>query len=67
MFVAKTSDLVIANSSGVSCTRAKCRNKKNCGFIPNYPIINFEQKENNPNNGWVSIEDSLSIFESFLK
>lgn len=67
MFIAKTNDLAITNSSGVICTRSRCRNKKDCGFIPNYPIVYFEAETNKPNNGWVPIENSLSVFENFLK
>ena len=67
LFIARTSDLTISHSSRVVCTRSKCKNKQNCGFIPNYPIIYFNSQTNKPNNGWVAIENSLSIFESFLK
>ena len=66
LYVAKTSDLKIGNN-GVICTRAQCRNKKNCGFIPNYPIINFDKKTNKPTNGWISIEKTLGLFEDFIK
>src|SRR3989344_2115298 len=45
LYVAKTQDLKIGNN-GVVCTRAKCKNKKGCGFIPNYPVINFDKKTN---------------------
>lgn len=67
LFIARTSDLTISHSSRVVCTRGKCKNKENCGFIPNYPIIYFNSQTNTPNNGWVNLKDSLSVFESFLK
>lgn len=67
LFVARTSDLTISHSSRVVCTRAKCKNKQNCGFIPNYPIISFDSQTNKPNNGWVPLENALSVYESFLK
>lgn len=66
MFVAKASDLTIGKN-GVVCTRAQCKNKKACGFIPNYPIISFDKKTTKPNNGWVSIENALGLFEHFVK
>ena len=66
LYVAKTSDLKIGNN-GVICTRAKCKNKKACGFIPNYPVINLNKKTNKSTNGWVPIEKSLSLFEDFVK
>lgn len=66
MYVAKTEDLVIGHASGVVCTRKKCDNKTSCGFIPNYPIIYFNSKTNKPTNGWVPIEESLSLFNCFV-
>lgn len=66
MFVAKTKDLAIGHASRVICTRGKCRKKKSCGFIPNYPIIRFDSKLNKPTNGWIPIEDFLNLFESFI-
>jgi len=65
LYVAKVSSLQISNN-GVICTRAKCKNKKACGFIPNYPIISFDKKTNRPTNGWVPIEKSLSLFKDFI-
>lgn len=67
MFVARTSDLTISNLSKVVCTRSKCKNKQNCGFIPNYPIIYFNSQTIKPNNGWVPLGSAPSVFESFLK
>lgn len=66
MYVAKTQDIAISKHNNVKCTRGKCRNKNNCGFIPNYPIIKFDLKTNRPSNGWVPIEESLSLFEDFV-
>lgn len=66
MFVAKTSDLTIGKN-GIICTRGLCKNKKACGFIPNYPVITFDKKTNKPNNKWISIKDVLSLFEDFVK
>ncbi|MEK7104308.1 MAG: hypothetical protein AAB842_02825, partial [Patescibacteria group bacterium] len=66
MFVAKASDLTIGKN-GIICTRGLCKNKKACGFIPNYPIITFNKKTNKPINKWVSIKESLSLFEDFIK
>ncbi|MEK7174887.1 MAG: restriction endonuclease [Patescibacteria group bacterium] len=66
IYVAKTKNLAIGNNH-IVCTRAKCKNKKSCGFIPNYPIIYFDKKTNYPNNNWVSIDKSLNVFEDFIK
>lgn len=66
MYVAKTEDLTIGHISGVVCTRGKCRNKSNCGFIPNYPIMSFDPKTNKPAKGWIPIEESLILFKRFV-
>ena len=65
MFIAKAGDLTIGHN-GVLCTRGKCKNKKGCGFIPNYPIISFDKTNNQPNNGWLSIKDSAEIFKQLV-
>jgi len=66
MYVAKSSGLQVGNN-GVVCTRKKCKNKKACGFIPNYPIIVFNKDTNQPENGWVSIERCLDFFEELVQ
>ena len=64
LYVAKASSLQIGNNN-IVCTRAKCKNKKACGFIPNYPVIKFDKSMDQPTNGWLSIEKSLSLFKDF--
>ena len=66
LYIAKSSDLQIGNN-GIICTRARCKNKKACGFIPNYPVIIFNKKTNQPKTGWVPIEKSLTLFEDFVR
>lgn len=66
MFVARSRDLIIGKN-GITCTRGLCKNKKACGFIPNYPIIIFDKKTNKPINKWVSIKEVLSLFEDFIE
>lgn len=65
MFVVKAEDLTVGHNK-IKCTRAKCKNKKSCGFIPNYPIINFDKKNCQPSNGWLPLKDSISIFKQFV-
>jgi hypothetical protein len=65
MFIARTSDLAI-NNNGVVCTRGKCQNKTSCGFIPNYPIIQFDSNTYRPVNGWYSIKDCETLFNDFI-
>lgn len=66
MFAAKASDLTIGKN-GIICTRGLCKNKKACGFIPNYPVINLDKKTNKPTNYWVPIKQISSLFEDFIK
>lgn len=66
IYIARTKSLAVTRDSRVVCTRRGCKNKRNCGFIPNYPIIYFDAETNKPTNGWVPIEESLNIFESFV-
>lgn len=65
MYATKANDLVIGNNN-VICTRALCKNKKACGFIPNYPIINFDKEAKQPTNKWVPIEKILNILEDLV-
>ena len=65
LYVAKTSYLQIGNN-GIVCTRAKCKNKKACGFIPNYPVIGFSRKNQEPENKWFPIAKSLHLFEDLI-
>lgn len=66
MYIARTSDIKISTASKVSCTRSACKNKKNCNFIPNYPVIKFAKNSDKPINGWSNIDEALSVFNSFL-
>lgn len=65
MFVAPAADLAIHNN-GLRCTRRACRQKAACGFIPNYPIIKFDQASASPEQPWVHIQDSLNVFSALL-
>jgi hypothetical protein len=66
IYLAKSENLAIDKNNNNICTRQKCRNKKDCGFIPNYPSIIFDPTTNEPINTWVPIRESLRFFESFL-
>lgn len=66
MYAAKSNDLTIGHN-GVVCTRALCKNKKACGFIPNYPIITFDKKTIQPTNKWVSIEQISSLLKDLVR
>ena len=66
MYVARTEDLAAKPDTGVICSRHKCKNKTNCGFIPNYPIIHFDAATAKPTNGWVPVEESSELFKRFV-
>lgn len=41
LYAAYSQDLRIARENNFTCTRKKCEDNENCGFIPNYPKIHF--------------------------
>lgn len=72
MYVTSSENITIRTSNWHNCTRRSCVSKTNCGFIPNYPIINFPALNadgtfNPPNNGWVDIESSEEIFLEIVR
>lgn len=74
VYVAKSKDLIVSRASGVVCGKRACANKYECGFIPNYPLINFGRVENlaegtapKPINRWVEIENARQLFEELLR
>lgn len=66
LYVARTADIAARTNSGVKCSRGKCNNPSNCGFVPNYPVIRFDASTGKPTNGWVPIEDSADLFKRFI-
>jgi hypothetical protein len=53
--------------------RAEILDKSNCGFIPNYPVINFGNVKNSesaevpsPKNKWIEIEKCEGFFDELL-
>lgn len=66
MYIARSRDIAARSENGVICSRRKCINKDDCGFIPNYPIIVFDNETFRPTNGWVSIEECSTLFKDFI-
>lgn len=73
VYLACSLDIAVSIESGVVCGKRACLDKYNCGFIPNYPVINFgniEELEHgaipSPKNKWVEIERCLEFFEGLL-
>ncbi len=74
VYFASSLDLAVSTGSGVVCSKKACTNKHNCGFIPNYPIINFGDINKlphdvipSPKNHWAGIEECQLFFEQLLK
>jgi hypothetical protein len=74
VYLACSLDISVSHNSGVICGKQACLDKSNCGFIPNYPIINFgniEELSNevipSPKNSWIELDKSLQFFENILE
>ena len=61
MYFAKSYDISVSEQSTIRCTRKKCKNPTNCGFIPNYPKIVFSGPNSAPAAPWYSIERILEF------
>ncbi len=66
MFVAGAQDLTITRENKIRCTRRKCLNPQNCGFIPNYPILRFDAESFVPLAPWVRLQEIESLLQNFL-
>ena len=66
MYLARSQDLVASPKTRIVCSRKECKNKTNCGFIPNYPVIHFDAKTNKPTEPWVPIEGCVNLFRRLL-
>lgn len=67
LYIARSKEISIHPENKVICTRRKCENKENCGFIPNYPDIMFKTSSLAPINNWHKIEKANEIFMSFIE
>jgi len=74
VYLAYSVDLAVSRESGVVCGKRLCRQKYDCGFIPNYPVINFGNIEEMPpnttpapKNQWIEIEKCQRFFEDLLE
>ena len=55
-YIARSQDLVVDENNNVRCSRKKCNNQNNCGFIPNYPYIYFNKKTGKVIEPWIEVE-----------
>jgi hypothetical protein len=73
IYLVYSGDVAVSRNSGVVCGKRACTNKYDCGFIPNYPLINFgnvkelpEQDIPSPQNHWTEMENCESFFAGVL-
>lgn len=66
-------DIAVSSKSGVLCNKRNCLDKSDCGFIPNYPVINFGNITElspdlipSPKNHWIEIERVEQFFKEVL-
>lgn len=67
MCAAKANDLAVLSKNKTNCSRRNCSSKSNCGFIPNYPIVEFESASKKPSHPWVHLEDIENLMLSFVQ
>tara|TARA_B110000003_G_C16628710_1_gene525841 strand:- start:338 stop:1117 length:780 start_codon:yes stop_codon:yes gene_type:complete len=61
VFFARADSIRALRRNSVQCTRGKC-DDPDCGFIPNYPIIEFSPRGGiKPKPPWVTMEDLHTI------
>lgn len=65
MYITSSKNLSVGNGFH-TCSRKKCPKPKTCGFIPNYPAINFNADTLLPTNGWFPIEEAEGFVLSVL-
>ena len=65
MYITSAKNLAVGYGFN-TCTKKKCNSKADCGFIPNYPPINFNGETLLPTNGWFPIEDAEEFILSQL-
>lgn len=73
IYLVFSEDIAVSGSSGVVCGKRDCKNRYACGFIPNYPLINFGNIKilpadtiPTPQNYWTGIENSEVFFKNVL-
>jgi len=62
LYLGSAKEISVKSANGVECTRRRCTNKIACGFIPNYPDINFNTSSLEPINNWSSLDNANEIF-----
>lgn len=69
LMFARSSELVVNQRNNFTCTRRKCQlagTQSNCGFIPNYPIVQLNNVAKNIGT-WRKFSNLETEFNNFLK
>lgn len=67
VYIAKSDNLAAVSQNKIRCTRGKCQNRDNCGFIPNFPKIVFDLNTGKPLPPWFELEDCLQVLQTFIE
>lgn len=66
IYVISSQDVSIKTGGYQKCTRRKCENKEDCGFIPNYPTLTFPKGSKNPSDGWVELSEIEQVLQTLI-
>ena len=66
IYIISSKNISIFQGGHQTCTRRKCENKNDCGFIPNYPTLKFNKNSRTPSNGWYEIDKAATVLNSIL-
>ena len=67
MFMAASTGLAVLDDNDNICQRRKCPSPNNCGFLPNYPYMEFEQNNSRPNPPWFPLEDAAQMLRELAR
>jgi hypothetical protein len=63
MYIARSQDIAITTENNIQCTRRQCTTPTNCGFIPNYPQIIFDEDMSVIQGNWFHISEIEQLLE----
>jgi hypothetical protein len=67
LYLATSKDLAVTTENSIKCTRSACPMPQNCGFIPNYPLITFQNGNILPEKPWVAVQNANNFFLKLIK
>jgi hypothetical protein len=73
LYIAHSYDLAARSENNIQCNRKRCNSQTDCGFIPNYPNMYFEQPSMSPktpisipNHPWYHINEAVAVFRRIV-